>query len=156
MFAIFQHIVIVLFTLITFFLVYRDFVFCKKKKYLIEFKDLFCLIKINNNKYKYEDIAELKIEEDVSKFSIADRYFMKDIDHGRLIKDRIIFTMMNGITQETIETYHRGQLYKILKHINKFKLLDFDIDKYRPAIITKRELYLIIIICIVFYVILHI
>ena len=153
----FQNIVICLFfgSLIVYFC-YRCSDFYKKNRPSIEFEDSTCSIRINNNRYKYNDIAEIKVEENVSDFSAEDRYFMGDIGHGRLICDRIIFQMKNGITQETIETYRRGQLHKILKHINKFKRLNFDVNKYRPAIITKSELIQIIFICIILYVICHI
>ncbi|MGM9994439.1 MAG: hypothetical protein ACI37R_06900 [Candidatus Avigastranaerophilus sp.] len=153
----FQNTVIyVLFGLISIYACYRVFNFHKKNRPLIEFEDSTCSIRINNNWYKYNDIADIKVEEDVADFSQEDRYFMGDIGHGRLICDKIIFIMRDGVTQETAETYRRGQLHKILKHINKFKRLNFDVDKYRPATVTQAELYLIIITCIIFYVIFHI
>ena len=107
--------------------------------------------KINNKTYKYSDIKNITIDEDIGEYAFSERFAMGDLDNGRLINDRITFVLTEEEIIQTVETTSRRELYSILKTISKYKRLDFDINPYKPPFVTSTELIFFIIALILIY-----
>ena len=93
-------------------------------------------IVLNNQFIKYDNILKIYIEEDVEEITLSDRFFANDT--GRLIVDKIIFQLDNGL-EEYITTRRRYHLHKILCKISKYKKLSLDVNKYREPLMTEYE-----------------
>ena len=81
--------------------------------------------------------------------TLSDRIFANDT--GRLIVDKIIFKLDNGL-EEYITTRRRYHLHKILCQISKYKKLSLDVNKYKEPLMTQYE-WLITIFMFVIYLI---
>ena len=107
---------------------------------------------LNNQFINYDDILKIYIEEDIEEITLSDRIFANDT--GRLIVDKIIFKLDNGL-EEYITTRRRYHLHKILCQISKYKKLSLDVNKYKEPLMTQYEWLITIFIFVIYLIFLR-